>query len=102
MAVILILKASQARREITLSVSSHTTNPGEPRQLLNIDQKFYCGIDLQGKSMFTTIKDKSDVLLFHRNLPNAVPALHDAFGARLCELDRLSGTVPKVFQLGVG
>lgn len=46
--------------------------------LLNIDKKYYCGIDLHGKTMFTTVMDKSGSLLFHKNLPNSVPALLDA------------------------
>lgn len=47
-------------------------------QLLNIDKKFYCGIDLHGKTMYTTIADKAGSVVFHKNLPNSIAALREA------------------------
>ncbi|MDB5051183.1 MAG: family transposase [Fibrobacteres bacterium] len=47
-------------------------------RLLNLDKKYYCGIDLHGKTMYTTIMDKSGTLLFHKNLPNSMSDLLDA------------------------
>lgn len=49
-------------------------------QLLNLDKKYYCGIDLHGKTMYTSVMDKSGALLFHQNLPNSMPALLEAIG----------------------
>lgn len=47
-------------------------------QLLNIDKKYYCGIDLHGKTMYTTIQDKAGSVVFHKNLPNSIDALREA------------------------
>ena len=47
-------------------------------QLQNIDKKYYCGIDLHGKTMYTTVQDKAGSVLFHKNLPNSIEALRDA------------------------
>lgn len=47
-------------------------------QLLNIDKKYYCGIDLHGRTMYTTVKDKAGQILFHQNLPNSFPSLLSA------------------------
>jgi transposase len=47
-------------------------------QLLNLNKKYYCGIDLHGKTMYTTIMDKTGRLLFHKNLPNSMADLMDA------------------------
>jgi transposase len=47
-------------------------------QLLNIDKKYYCGIDLHGKTMYTTIQDKAGSVIYHKNLPNSMDALRDA------------------------
>lgn len=47
-------------------------------QLQNIDKKYYCGIDLHGKSMYTTVQDKAGSVLFHKNLPNSIQAQRDA------------------------
>lgn len=46
--------------------------------LLNINKKYYCGIDLHGKTMYTTVMDKSGALLFHKNLPNSGPEFLEA------------------------
>ena len=47
-------------------------------QLLNIDKKFYCGINLHGKTMYATVQDKAGSVLFHQNLPNSIDALREA------------------------
>jgi transposase len=47
-------------------------------ELLNLDKKYYCGIDLHGKTMYTTVMDKSGTLLFHKNLDNSMPQLLEA------------------------
>jgi transposase len=47
-------------------------------QLLSLDKKYYCGIDLHGKTMYTSVMDKTGSLLFHKNLPNSMPALLEA------------------------
>jgi transposase len=47
-------------------------------QLLTLDKKYYCGIDLHGKTMYTTVMDKTGTLLLHKNLPNAMPDLLEA------------------------
>lgn len=49
-------------------------------QLLNLDKKYYCGIDLHGKTMYTSVMDKTGNLLFHKNLPNSMLALLEAIG----------------------
>lgn len=46
--------------------------------LLKSDTNYFCGIDLHGKTMYTTIMDKSGKTLFHKNLPNSFPALKTA------------------------